>query len=72
MEPTHDETPLNDSGEEEEEVEIFSADATSSSHSQAPSSDRVSVLPPAPRRCVSKEMLEQMPTLNINVCCFKK
>ncbi|POM69454.1 hypothetical protein PHPALM_14258 [Phytophthora palmivora] len=51
--------------EEEEEVEIFSADAATA-HSHAPSSDRASLLPSAPRRCVSKEMLEQMPTLNIN------
>ncbi|GMF57498.1 unnamed protein product [Phytophthora fragariaefolia] len=52
--------------EEEEEVEIFSADV--SAGSSAPSSDRASLLPPATRRCVSKDMLEQMPTLNINVC----
>ncbi|KAG2780162.1 hypothetical protein Pcac1_g9932 [Phytophthora cactorum] len=69
MEPSElDETPLDvdDAGEDEEEVEIFSADATASAHSHAPSSDRTSLLPPAPRRCVSKEMLEQMPTLSIN------
>lgn len=52
--------------EEEEEVEIFSADAVASSASSAPSSDKTSLLPPAPRRCVSKEMLEQMPKLSIN------
>ncbi|KAL4176943.1 hypothetical protein KRP22_001880 [Phytophthora ramorum] len=63
MQPAHEgeEPPLDDAveeEEEEEEVEVFSA--------SAPSSDRVSLLPNAPRRCVSKEMLEQMPTLNIN------
>ncbi|KAL4138293.1 hypothetical protein PRIC2_001800 [Phytophthora ramorum] len=63
MQSAHEgeEPPLDDAveeEEEEEEVEVFSA--------SAPSSDRVSLLPNAPRRCVSKEMLEQMPTLNIN------
>ncbi|KAE8901604.1 hypothetical protein PF011_g16573 [Phytophthora fragariae] len=72
MEPSEEyqnETPpvdVEDAGEEEEEVEIFSAEAAASIYSPAPSSDRTSLLPTATRRCVSKDMLEQTPTLNIN------
>ncbi|KAG6610434.1 uncharacterized protein IUM83_06482 [Phytophthora cinnamomi] len=66
MEPSEQQMEVDDACEEEEEVEIFSTEAAASIYSPAPSSDRASLLPPATRRCVSKEMLEQMPTLNIN------
>ncbi|KAG7395863.1 hypothetical protein PHYBOEH_003109 [Phytophthora boehmeriae] len=53
--------------EEEEEVEVFSADAVASTHSNfVASSEKLSLLPSAPRRCLSKEMMEQMPTLSTN------
>ncbi|CEG49450.1 uncharacterized protein PHALS_07213 [Plasmopara halstedii] len=49
--------------DDEEEVDIFLVNSAASVSISSPSSDRSS---PAPRRCVSKEMLEQMPTLNIS------
>ena len=39
--------------------------------SAAPRREKTVPLSSAPRRCVSKEMLEQTPTLEINVCLSK-
>ncbi|TDH73360.1 hypothetical protein CCR75_008939 [Bremia lactucae] len=57
---------VDDVGNDEEEVEIFPARSSSSTRVSVHSSDRLSLTPLAQRRCVSKEMLEQMPTLSID------
>jgi hypothetical protein len=68
MSTLQDETPPLDvdasehaDEEDEEEVEVYFAASPA-----APASDGGTLLPNAPRRCVSREMLEQMPALAVS------